>query len=399
MKIKNENKKYTQIAIYVVITCIVIYSLSLIANNITTIMTHIMARVGWLIKVIKPVILGFIIAYLFGPIVNFFQRQLGKVKVLKNKEKKCRSIAVLVTIFLGFCVIIAMISLLVFSVTDQLRLANLDDIIVLCNEYVAIINDFSKNIMEQLNNLDIESAQLTSYFEDVGTYIVTFLKSLAQGAIGSVSNISGMVTTFVFGLIVGIYFLIDGEMISNYLSKVCNALFSDKWNARVNSVLKDADMVFSGYIRGQLMDVFVMMVLISIALSIVGVKFAVVIGICAGIGNLIPYCGPFVAYGGTAIICLLNGDYKQLIIGVIVLFIIQTVDGNYIGPKLLSQSIDIHPLMVIIFLFFGSAIGGLGGMLLAVPVGAFIKVLFVKFIDNRLEKKEKKKEMLKKEEQ
>lgn len=154
MKIKNENKKYTQIAIYVVITCIVIYSLSLIANNITTIMTHIMARVGWLIKVIKPVILGFIIAYLFGPIVNFFQRQLGKVKVLKNKEKKCRSIAVLVTIFLGFCVIIAMISLLVFSVTDQLRLANLDDIIVLCNEYVAIINDFSKNIMEQLNNLE-----------------------------------------------------------------------------------------------------------------------------------------------------------------------------------------------------------------------------------------------------
>lgn len=391
MKLNNYNKKYTQIAIYVVVTCIVIYSLSLVANNITSIMAVVIQKINWLLKVIKPVILGFIIAYLLTPVVNFFQRQLLKAKVLKGKERKCRNLSVLITILLGFCVLVGIISLLVFSVTDQLRLANLDDIIVLCNEYMTIVNDFAKNVMEQLSKLNIESQELNKYIQSVSGFVVEFLKGIAQGAIGSVGNISGMVTTFVFGLIIGIYFMIDGDMIRDYVKKVSYAFMSDKWNQRTSEFLKDADMVFSGYIRGQLMDVFVMMVLISISLSIVGVKFGIVIGICAGIGNLIPYCGPFVAYIGTALICLLNGDYKQLIIGIIVLFIIQTVDGNYIGPKLLSQSIDVHPLLVIIFLFFGSAIGGLGGMLLAVPVGAFIKVLFVKWIDKKIAKKEARK--------
>ncbi len=100
-----------------------------------------------------------------------------------------------------------------------------------------------------------------------------------------------------------------------------------------------------------------------------------------------PYLGPFIAYGGSAIVCLINGQYSELLIAVIALFIVQTLDGNIIQPKLLSQSIQIHPVLVIISLIFGNAIGGLLGMLLAVPVGALIKVLFVRYIDYRLEKK------------
>lgn len=201
---------------------------------------------------------------------------------------------------------------------------------------------------------------------------------------------SSYLTTFFFGLIIAIYFLIDGRMISNYLKKVARALLNDKIYMRLQELLKDADNVFSGYIRGQLMDACVMMVLISLSLSLTGVKFAILIGVLAGIGNLIPYCGPFVAYGGTIIVCLLNGQYKQMVIALIALFIVQVVDGNIIGPRLLSKSIEIHPLLVIISLIFGSAVGGITGMLLAVPVGAFIKVIFVKFIDHRLHLKEEK---------
>ena len=80
-------------------------------------------------------------------------------------------------------------------------------------------------------------------------------------------------------------------------------------------------------------------------------------------------------------------------IALIALFIIQVIDGNIIGPKLLSKSIEIHPVLVIIFIIFGSAVGGFLGMLLAVPVGSFIKVLFVKFIDCRLELKQEKKQV------
>ena len=388
MKFKNFNKKYTQICAYVVITAIIIYILSLVANNFPFIFGQVMNKVSWLLMVIKPVILGFVLAYLVEPVVAFFQRQFGRIKFLRNKEKRCRGLAIFTMILVVLVVFGTIISLLVFSVTDQLRLANLDDIIILCNEYIQLIDEFSKNIMDKLKSLHIESDQLSKYLNDVGGYILGALEGMAKGAVGSVSNISSFLTTAVFSIIIAVYFLIDGKMIRNYLTKVSKALFSSKWNKKVSGFLADADMVFSGYIRGQLMDAFVMMIMISLVLSVVGVKFGIVIGILAGIGNLIPYCGPFIAYGCTILVSLLNGQYKQMVIAVVLLFIIQGIDGNFIGPKLLSKSINIHPVLVIISLIFGSAVGGLMGMLLAVPVGAFLKVLFVKYIDNRLAQKE-----------
>jgi predicted PurR-regulated permease PerM len=275
----------------------------------------------------------------------------------------------------------------VFSVTDQIRFANFDDLIILAESYKKNINDFYSSVLVQLNKLDIQSEEVSDYVRLVSTKLLDGLKVMASSLVSSISNISSYLTTFIFSTIIGIYFMIDGAMIKKFVSKVGKALLSEKSNKRISRFIEDVDHVFSGYIRGQLTDAVVMMILISLTLSVVGVKFAFLIGIIAGIGNLVPYLGPFIAYGGSAIVCLINGQYSELLIAVIALFIVQTLDGNIIQPKLLSQSIQIHPVLVIISLIFGNAIGGLLGMLLAVPVGALIKVLFVRYIDYRLEKK------------
>lgn len=388
MKLSNNmNKKYTQISIYVIVTAVIIYCLSRLADNFPVILNEALNRLSWFFQVVKPVILGFVLAYLVEPVIVFFQRQYGRIKLLKGKEKRCRGLAILTLLLLVVFALILIVSLLVSSVTNQIKIASFDDLIVLCNNYLNVINDFSKSIMEKIGQLNIESKELSQYLKEAGTVVLNAIQNMASGVVGSVANIGGSITTFVFSIIIAVYFLVDGAMIMEYLSKVSRALLNKRIHNKIKSFLDDADQVFSGYIRGQLMDAFVMMILISLVLSAVGVKFGIIIGICAGVGNLIPYCGPFVAYAGTGVVCLLNGQYKQLVIAIVLLFIIQTIDGNYIGPRLLSQSINIHPLIVIISLFFGSAIGGLLGMLLAVPVGAFIKVLFVKFIDRRLEAK------------
>ncbi len=389
----NSNKKYTQISIYVIITAMVIYCFSLVAKNAPIILNEILEKLSWLLAVIKPVIIGFVFAYLLEPVVDFLEEKYKKIKFLKKRQSSCRSYAVLTTILGLFFLLASIISILVFSVTNQLRVANFDDIIVLANEYKTIIQDFINMITDKMGQLDIQSAELSQYVKQVGTYALTAIQNVAMSAISSITNFSGYLSTFVFALIICIYFLIDGKMMKAYISKIFHALCGDKTNKRLRGFITDADTVFSGYIRGQLMDAFVMMVLISIALSVINVKFALVIGILAGIGNMIPYCGPIIAYIGTITVCLLNGQYKQLIIGIILLFIIQTIDGNVIGPRLLSQNINIHPLLVVVSLIFGSAIGGLLGMLLAVPVGAFLKVLFVKYIDYRIEQKQHPKEV------
>lgn len=382
------NKRYTLISIYVIITCVIIYCLSLVAKSAPTIFAMFFIALKWVVRVAKPIVFGFVFAYLFDPVVGFFEKRFDKVRIRKRQLKSSRTWAVFTTILIIFLCVVGIVSLLVYSVTDQLRLANFDDIVLLANSYMNSFKDFVNSVTEKLNDLNIQSTEISQYIKNATTYILNTIQGIGMSILSSITNISSYITTFLFSFIIGIYFMIDGAVIRQYLKKVGNALLSKKWNQKINHFLVDADTVFSGYIRGQLTDALVMMGLICLLLSIVGVKFAVIIGVFAGIGNLIPYCGPIIAYLSTTLVCLINGQYKELIIALIALFIIQAIDGNVIAPKLLSHSIQIHPVLVIIFLIFGNAIGGLLGMLLAVPVGALIKLLFVRFIDHKLEKKE-----------
>jgi len=387
------NRKYMQISLYVIITAVIIYSLSLIAKNAPTIVKMILEKVNWLLRVVKPIIFGFVFAYLMDPVVDFFEKQYRKIKPRKFLRKfyAPRTWAAITSVIIVLLAIVGLISLLVYSVTDQLRLANLDDIVRLSNELINSLNAFYYAILDKLKEWDIQSQEFELYVTNAVTYILKVVKNFFISSLTSITNISGYLTTILFSLLIGFYFLIDGKMIINYLKKVSYALFSDRRNQKNNQILRDLDEVFSGYIRGQLIDAFFMMIAISISLSIVGVKFAYVIGIFAGIGNLIPYFGPIVAYISTGFVCIINGDMKKLIAAMIILVIIQTIDGNFIGPKLLSSSIQIHPLIIIVSLIFGSAIGGFLGMLLAVPIGAYIKLVFTRYIDTRVKRKEEQK--------
>lgn len=381
------NKKYTQISAYVIATAVIIYILSLLAKNAPEIMASLLRKVGWLVKVVKPVIVGFVLAYLFEPVIRFFQRRLEKRKYYRDKPRKARFHSVVLTILLVVIALVAMVSILVYSITNQIRLANMDDVVYLVKTYVGYFTDFINSMILQLKELNIETKEFQEVISNITSRLGTLVSDTVNTTAGSIGNITSVLTSLAFSVIIGVWFMIDGAMMTSYLNKVMYAIFDQKTNKRVHNFLHDADEVFSGYIRGQLMDAFVMMCLISISLSLVGVRFSVVIGVLAGFGNLIPYLGPFVAYACTVLICLINGEFKTMLIAIIVLAIIQAIDGNFIGPKLLSKSIEVHPLLVIISLIFGSAVGGFLGMLLAVPVGALIKVLFVRYIDSRVEKK------------
>ena len=382
------NKKYTQISIYVAVTAVVIYVLTQLVDGAPQIFSYLMERIRWIVKVIKPIIIGFVIAYLFEPVVMLFQKKLEKRKRYRDKPRKARFHSVIITVLIVAIAIIALISILIYSITKQIRLANMDDIVLLVKTYAKYFTDFINSIIDQLKELNIETQEFQSVITSITRNISVIVTNTLNSTAGSIGSISGVISTLAFSIIIGIWFMIDGTMIVNYLNKVMYALFNNKVNNKVHSFLNDADEVFSGYIRGQLLDAIVMMIMIGLTLSLCGVQFGVVIGILAGFGNLIPYLGPIIAYVATGIVCVINGEFQRMIVAIIILFIIQTIDGNYIGPKLLSNAIEVHPLLVIIFLIFGSAIGGFLGMLLAVPVGALIKLLFVRYIDSRVAKKE-----------
>ena len=133
-------------------------------------------------------------------------------------------------------------------------------------------------------------------------------------------------------------------------------------------MLLDADRVFSSYSRGQATDALALAVLTTLALSLVGVPHAPVVGLLAGIGNLIPYTGGMVGLVATAVVCVIEQNYVMLAIGLAAMAVVMLLDMMVIAPRLLANSIQLHPMLVAIVMFVGGSLGGVPGMVVAIPL-------------------------------
>lgn len=388
MKIRNQmNKQYTTISLYVIFTFIVIFAITKVGDNAPRILGTVTKTLHYISVLLTPLIAGFVIAYLVLPIVQFMERRLGSLKLFRKKGKGTRGPAVALTALLVALVLILGLSLIISAVTREFKVISFDDITGLVNSLSASLNDLYAQLESWLAEMNISSEALNDYAEQLSTWLGKFASGIGTNLSASIGNISGLFTNLIFSVIFAIYFLTDSVGLSKYWDRVFKAFSGKRLYKGFHQFLNDADYVFSGYIRGQLMDATIMALLVSIALSLIGVKFSVVIGVLTGIGNLIPYVGPVIAYACTVLACLMNWDIKRLVISVVVLFIIQTVDGNIINPRLLSTSISVHPMLVIVALIIGGAVGGFLGMLLAVPVAALAKIWFDRGVERLSERR------------
>ena len=381
MKWKDKvNKRYIRMAVFFAVLILIYKVIDQLADHAPEIFASIMAGLNWLLKVAKPIIFGFVMAYILKPLNDFFTDRYARVKFLR---KRSRLLGVFTVLLLIILVITAIASAIVYSVTHQLQFANLDETFKALTALTNSLTNFYESLLAKLNSLDIGSEQLTNSVGKISGAVIGFVQNLANGVLGSFSDIAGYVTTVMFGLIIGIYFMVDGQHMTGYFSEVADAVFTERANARIRHFLNDVDEVFSGYIRGQLMDVAFMIVATSTAMMLTGISLAPIIGLLTGLANLVPYLGPFVGYASIILISIVEGKYQVMIASIIALLIIQTLDGNVIEAKFIGKSIKVHPLLVVIFLIFGNAIGGLWGMLLAVPVGAYFQKVFTNNVEKR----------------
>ncbi len=381
MKWKDKvNKRYIRMAVFFAVLILIYKVIDQLADHAPEIFASIMAGLNWLLKVAKPIIFGFVMAYILKPLNDFFTDRYARVKFLR---KRSRLLGVFTVLLLIILVITAIASAIVYSVTHQLQFANLDETFKALTALTNSLTNFYESLLAKLNSLDIGSEQLTNSVGKISGAVIGFVQNLANGVLGSFSDIAGYVTTVMFGLIIGIYFMVDGQHMTGYFSEVADAVFTERANARIRHFLNDVDEVFSGYIRGQLMDVAFMIVATSTAMMLTGISLAPIIGLLTGLANLVPYLGPFVGYASIILISIVEGKYQVMIASIIALLIIQTLDGNVIEAKFIGKSIKVHPLLVVIFLIFGNAIGGLWGMLLAVPVGAYFQKVFTNYVEKR----------------
>ena len=358
------DQKYLKICVYAAITVLLTGIAAILLKSTGPVWSKLAAISS---AVLKPVIIGGIIWYLLLPVVNRFEKMFNRDK----KREFARPVSVLITFAIIAAAIIAVLVMIVMSIYKNLGALNLNSITGIYAELEEEYQDFGKYLEQIMKSLNLSSGNVSSILKGVTSALESFFSGL------------------LFGVIFAVYFLLDEKnSIVSYWGRAFRLIFGEKHRKDFIHFMKDADHAFSGYIRGQMVDALIVGVLSSIALSIAGIPYAVLIGVCIGVGNLIPYFGPIIGYAATVIVCIPSGNMVKMLLGVAIIAVIMFIDGNIINPRLLSENVDVHPLLVVAALLGGGVLGGIAGMLIAVPTAALLKLQFDRYLKKLEDSKE-----------
>ena len=328
-----------------------------------------------LIDVLMPFIVGLLIAYLLYIPCRKVESLYRKTKKLKFIQKRARGLSIL-TVYLIVIIILAiginfLMPIIASSIIDLVsniqgyyntlmtNIENLPDDSILNNEMVL-------DVLQSIQNIDLKQ------------YInIDKIAEYAKGVI----NVAGGIIDFFVAIIVSIYLLLQRREIMEFFKKLGRAKKKKKTYHNFGKYFDRTNNIFFNFLAGQFLDGIIIGIITSIAMSIIGVKYAVLLGFMIGIFNLIPYFGAIIAVAIAALITLLTGGLGQCLIMVIVVIILQQIDANIINPKILGNSLKISPLLVIFAVPVGGAYFGFWGMFLSVPIVAVIKLLLTDYIE------------------
>lgn len=380
------DKKLLKYSIYVTLTAIAIFLALTIMSNIGTIFTTIFSIIGNCLSLIKPLLIAIIIAYLLFPLTRSIENFLRTNTIYKvKKQGNRRMIAIISSYLLIIAIVLAIIWGIYFMIGGQLsKSTTLTNIINDISSYLNSNSFTTSSIKSTLENLNI------SFIDKLEPYIIQIVDTVQKYIINNlglmtsnIMSIGSSIATFFISIIISIYILKDSEYFIGLWKKLYSLIFKDtvagKKCSEIFSIIND---IFSKFIRGQLLEGFCVGALSAIALSIARIDYAVVIGIIAGICNMIPYVGPIVGTILAAVMGLLSGSPIKVLYAIIAMLVVQQIDNNFLAPKIVGQSVGLHAVFTMMAILIGGNIGGLIGMLIAVPIAASIRVIFNKWYDN-----------------
>lgn len=345
--------------------------------------TAILDWIRGIFNVLMPFIIGILIAYIFYIPCKKIEMKYSKSKV-KIIKKKARGLSIftvyLIVVILLILALKFIIPTLATSITD---LAN--NLVGYYNNTIETLKDVPEDSI--LRKIDVEKIASSLSNIKIEEYInLNTIGEYAKGAIG----IAGGVFDFFVALIVSVYVLLERTQILNGMKKIAGAIFKEKTYKAIGKYFNDTNTVFFKFLSSQILDGIVVGIITSIAMLIMGVKYAVLLGFLIGISNLIPYFGAIIGVGISIIITIFTGGISQAIWLAIVVIILQQIDANIINPKIVGGSLKISPLMVIFAVTIGGAYFGVFGMFLAVPIFTVFKIVLEDYIDykNKLKKEE-----------
>ena len=348
---------------------------------------------GTFFRILKPFLAGLLISYILFMPCKKIEGALEKSK-LKFVKKRARGLSVIAT-YIIFILIIIIIINCIFPILKESVVELVSNIPgyyeTLVSKYKelpedsVLKNDIIKDKMTELSNIDMKQ-----FLSINNEKIIEYVKNI-------INVFSGIFDVFV-SIIVSVYILLQRTTIMRFLRRFARAMFKKNTYEAVNKYFTKANEVFFTFISSQLLDAVIVGILTTVAMLIIKVKYAPLIGFTIGLFNMIPYIGAIVAVGIGILITFITGGLGKAIAMAVVVIILQQIDANVINPKIIGVSLEVSPLLVIFSVTVGVAYFGIMGMFLGVPIAVVIKTILNDWIENKNKFRDEQEKLIEKNE-
>ena len=381
------DKKY----LYWGLTAFCVIAASILFFLLITRLPDISGALKKLAAILSPFIWGLVITYLLAPLMLRMEkhlfRPLGKKLFKKSKTGGAR-FARGMSVFLSILLFLLILTALVYMILPQIY-ESIVTIVDNSNTYIAQLTEWAEARLTDFPELE---AYVTNLLGNANQDIMNWLQTSVLPKLGGFIT---SVTTGVYYVLLGVYNLLIGIIVSIYIlgnlekvragsKRLLYSLFSLNAADRIRSALDFTNRTFMGFISGKLLDSAIIGLICYVFCAAFSMPYTLLVSILVGVTNIIPFFGPLIGAIPSALIILLVNPVKCLIF-IVFIIVLQQVDGNIIGPKILGNTTGINGFWVMFSIIVGAGLFGFWGMLLGVPVFVVIYTFIDKLLKQRLE--------------
>ena len=354
--------------------------------------SRVLLRIGAkFLSALQPILYGFFMAYLLVPVVNFFETAMfpKELRTPKNGNYHVPGVRA-VSILMTWLLVAFLLYLLASFLLPELY-KSVVQLVSNIETYYNTINGWVLHFFEQFPTAGAwVNTQMNTYFNALVDWLTKEVlpqtKMILLALTGGVWSVVSFFMDMLVGVMVSIYVLATKERCAAQARKVVYSLFSRENVRWVLRGTHKVDSIFSGFVRGKLLDSLIIGILCFIVCSILKFPYTPLISVIVGLTNVIPFFGPFLGAVPSTFLILLVSPL-QAVYFVIFVLVLQQLDGNVIGPRILGDSTGLSSLWVIIAIMVGGSFFGVLGMFFGVPVFACIYSATTFFVETRLKQK------------
>ena len=351
---------------------------TLLLSNLDTLLTPFKD----LSDILAPITVGLVLAYILNFFLRFFEYKLF------NKIKK-RSLNRALSMLLSYVLLLAIFAGFLFLVIPSVS-ESVNDLQINGMSYITRVIDSINDVIKEIPFLQTQGEEAFLNLEKLLNYLLTIVSASSDIILSNLASIAGSTITILknilVGLFISVYVLLSKERLNAGCRRVLRALFSQKNEDRLLGYFGRAHRKFGGYMIGKLMDSMMVMLVCMLLFTIFKIPYAILIAVIIGVTDIIPFFGPFLGAIPSALIIFIADPWKAVVF-VLLILVVQQIDGNLIAPVILGDKTGLSSLGVIVAVTVMGGVFGITGMLIGVPLFALIISLLDDFIQYRLRRK------------